>query len=143
MTKRFIEDEDNDMIDGILQPGGHLRIPMYMRDGITPNPDLTPVQRAIAAAAATKDAVTFDSASHKPGHRFASTTDNAKRDALYDAADRELSDAWKTKAPPPTGSYPEGTGHEGDNSRRDAQQIKDSAYAEYDLRIQNSWRNQS
>src|SRR5450759_3427951 len=50
MTRRFIEDDDTDMIDGILQPGGHLRVPMFLKDGVTINPDLNAVQRAIAAS---------------------------------------------------------------------------------------------
>jgi hypothetical protein len=98
---------------------------------------------------------------------------DAAKEGAYADRDRDLSNSWRgnTGAAPPAGSYPEGTGHEGractvdgapgtlraipghdgwlrcvadtNDSRPDAQQIKDSAYSEYDLRIQNSWRTAS
>jgi hypothetical protein len=152
MTKRFIEDDDDsDMIDGILQPGGHFRMPMFLRDG-SPNPALSPRQRAIAA---TRDTATFDAASHRPGHRYPSGTNDslhqpgyrygvhdAAMEKVYADSERAMNDAWKSKTLP-AGSDPEGTSHEGDNNRRDAQQTKDAVYSEYDLRIQNSWRTSS
>jgi hypothetical protein len=186
---RFEDDSDRDMIDGILQPNGHFRVPVFLRDG-APNPSLTPVQRAIAVTgqhdAATFDAATFDAASHRSGHRYAidaaplndaqrlryGVFDGAKEKA-YSDSDRDLANSWRgnTGAAPPAGSYPEGTSHEGractvdgapgtlraipghdgwlqcvadtNDSRSDAQQIKDSAYSEYELRIQNSWRTAS
>jgi hypothetical protein len=61
MTK--FEDE-SDLIDGILQPGGHLRVPMFMKDGSI-NPSLNSVQRSIAATR-QRDTATFDAASHRP-----------------------------------------------------------------------------
>lgn len=152
-----IEDEEADMIDGILQPNGHFRVPMFLRDS-SPNPALSERQRAIAAAAATHDAMTFDAASHRPGHRYPSGTndstnnpqrlrygvfDGAKEKA-YSDSDRDLTEAWRGSKSPPAGSYPEGTSHEGSACTVDgAQQTMDAAYAEYDLRIQTSWRNQS
>jgi hypothetical protein len=140
MTKFIDDDEDAILQNGILRDGAHLRVHMYAKDG-APLPGFTDVQRAIAAS---HDAVTFDASLHKPGHRFPSgTTDAAKRAAMYADADRALSDAWRSKAPP-TGSYPEGTSHEGSACTVDgAQQTMDAAYAEYDLRIQNSWRTAS
>src|ERR1019366_9261021 len=71
MTRRlFIDDEENDrdITDGVLQPAGHFRMPMFLRDG-APNPRLSPNQRANTAA--TRDTATFDAASHRPGHRYA------------------------------------------------------------------------
>jgi hypothetical protein len=155
---------------------------MMMRDS------LTDVQKAIAATydATQSDASTFDAASHRPGHRFPSGTQDslhkhghrygvhdAATEKAYADAESDLSNSWRgnTGAAPPAGSYPEGTSHEGractvdgapgtlraipghdgwlqcvadtNDSRPDAQEIKDSAYSEYDLRIQNSWRTAS
>src|ERR1035437_225382 len=146
---RFIEDDDSDMIDGILQPGGRLRVHMYAKDG-APLPGFTDVQRAIAA---TRDAATFDAASHRPGHRYPSGTNDSTnnpqrlRYGVFDAAkekayadrDRDLTNSWRGN----TGAGA-GPGSDTNNdSHCDAQQTMDAAYAEYDLRIQNSWRNQS
>ena len=156
MTRRFIQDEeDASLLNGILQNGMHLRVPMFLRDGITPNPALSERQRAIAAAtrdAATFDTATFDAASHRPGHRYANDSvpmndaqrlrygvfDTAKEKAYADR-DRELNNSWRgnTGAGTSTGS------DTNNDSRFDAQQTMDAAYAEYDLRMENSWRNQS
>ena len=175
MPRRFIEDNNTDMLDGILQPGGHFRVPMFLRDGVTINPVLNASQRAIVGMQ-QHDAATFDASLHKPGPRYgtndAARDAAAKRDAAYEEYQRYITDAWKSKAPP-AGSYPAANGanvgdscpingspgklraiagHDGwlqcvadtnNDSRRDAQQTMDAAYAEYDLRIQNSWRNQS
>ena len=111
MTPRFIDtDEENETF--ILRDGERLTIPLMMRDS-SPNPRLSPVQRAIAAA--THDAVTFDAASHRPGYRHPATNDAAAHAATisarnaYEIYQREISDAWKSKSPP-SGSYPEGNG---------------------------------
>src|ERR1035437_9484339 len=155
MTRfRFVDvdEKETDMLDGMLQPGGHYRVPMFLRDNVTINPSLTPVQRAIAATrqhdAATFDASTFDAASHRPGHRYPTGTndstnnpqhlrygvfDTAKEKAYADR-DRELTNSWRGN----TGAGA-GPGSDTNNdSRRDAQQTMDAAYAQYDLRIQNS-----
>src|ERR1035437_2087917 len=151
---RFEDDSDRDMIDGILQPNGHFRVPMFLRDG-APNPSLTPVQRAIALTrqhdAATFDAATFDAASHRPGHRYAidaaplndaqrlryGVFDTAKEKAYADR-DRELTNSWRGNTGAGTS-----TGSDTDNDfRRDAQPTMDAVYSEYDLRMENSWRNQ-
>ena len=70
MTRRFIDDDENETL--ILRDGERLVVPLMMRDG-SPNPRLSPTQRAIAATrdAITFDAATFDAASHRPGHRYA------------------------------------------------------------------------
>jgi hypothetical protein len=152
MTKPFVRFIDDD--DSILKDGQHLRVPMFMKDGITPNPALSPVQRAIAVThdAATFDASTFDAASHRPGHRYANDSvpmndaqrlrygvfDTAKEKAYADR-DRDLTEAWRGN----TGAGA-GTGSDTNNdSRRDAQPTMDAVYSEYDLRMENSWRNQS
>jgi hypothetical protein len=142
---RFIDEDDENYI---LKDGESRSCRLMMKDSITPNPALSSVQRAIAAShgdATTFDASTFDAASHRPGHRYSNdTAAAATRDAMYADADRKLSDAWKTKAPPPSGAYPEGTSHAGGACTVDgAQQTMDAVYSEYDLRIQNSWRTAS
>ena len=150
---RFIDDSDE-----ILRDGQTLSVRLMMRDG-SPNPALSERQRAIAAAThdtATFDASTFDAASHKPGHRYANDAAplndaqrlrygvfDAAKERAYADRDRDLINSWRGSKSPPTGSYPEGTSHEGDNNRCDAQQTMDAAYSEYDLRIQNSWRTAS
>ena len=142
---------------------------MYMKDG-SPKPGFTPVQHAIAAA--THDAVTFDANLHRPGHRYPSGTNDAavKRATMYDTIDRELSDAWRSKAPP-TGSYPANDANEGDActidgapgtlraiaghdawlecrplAKSDAMPVTDArerAYADYQRDLETSWRKQS
>jgi hypothetical protein len=147
---RFIEDDD----DRILQDGETRTVKMYMKDG-SPKPGFSPLQHAIAAA--THDAATFDASLHKPGHRYANdaaplndaqrlrySVFDAAKERAYADRDRELTEAWRGSKSPPTGSYPEGTSHEGNACTVDgAQQTMDAAYSEYDLRIQKSWSNQS
>ena len=130
MTRRFIDDDENETF--ILRDGERLTVPMFMKDGGI-NPRLNAVQRAIATTQ-QRDAATFDAASHRPGHRYPSGTNDS----------RDNAGAGTINNAPPTGSYPEGTSHEGSACTVDgAQQTMDAAYAEYDLRIQNSWRTAS
>src|ERR1019366_3879027 len=99
-------DDDSTDERGLLKDGHIMRTSMMMRDS------LSPMQKAIAAAhdATQYDASTFDAASHRPGYRRASgTNDAAAKRAMYDTIDRELSDAWRSKAPP-AGSYPAASG---------------------------------
>jgi hypothetical protein len=167
MTRRFTDDDDS-----ILKDGERLIVPMFMKDG-SPNPALSPIQRAIAA---THDAMTFDAGMHRPGYRYPSSTAAmsdaaAKRNTAYNDYERDRTDAWKSKAPP-AGSYPANGANEGDactvngspgslraipghdgwlqcvadtnnDTRRDSQQTMDAAYSEYEWRIQNAWRSQS
>jgi hypothetical protein len=144
MTRRFEDDDE------ILKDGQHLRVHMYAKDGITPLPGFTDVQRAIARS---HDAVTFDAASHRPGHRYPSGTNDSTNnpqslrygvfdtgmEKAYADADRELTNSWRgnTGAGASTGS------DTNNDSRRDAQPTMDAVYSEYDLRMENSWRNQS
>jgi hypothetical protein len=160
MTRRFIDDDENETF--ILRDGERLTVPMFMKDGGI-NPRLNAVQRAIATTQ-QRDAATFDAASHRPGHRYPSGTNDSLHqpgfrygvtdtamEKVYADRDRIMSDSWRDNAgagtinnAPPTGSYPEGTSHEGSACTVDgAQQTMDAAYAEYDLRIQNSWRTAS
>src|SRR5664279_5802595 len=98
MTRRFIDDDD------ILKDGQTLRVPMIMRDG-SPNPTLTPVQRAVAA---TRAAMTFDAASHRPGHRYANNAAplndaqrlrygvfDAAKEKAYSDAESDLTNSWR------------------------------------------------
>jgi hypothetical protein len=133
MTKTKIRDDDNDAFDsnGRLKDGRHATVPMFMKDGKTLNPDLSPAQRVAAAVAATRQAMnSFDSSMHRmhrPGFRYAAdavgfTADSAAaavvaRDAAYESYDRRQSDAWRGKtrdAPPPEGGYSADDYSEGD-----------------------------
>ena len=148
MTKHFDDDD-------ILKDGETITVKMFMKDGAI-NPSLNLVQRAIAATR-QHDAATFDAASHRPGHRYANDAAplndaqrlrygvfDAAKERAYADRDRDLINSWRGSKSPPAGSYPEGTSHEGRACTVDgAQQTMDAAYAEYDSRIQNAWRNQS
>jgi hypothetical protein len=142
MTKILDDDDD------ILKDGETRTFKMYAKDG-SPLRGFTPVQRDVAA---TRAAMTFDASLHRPGHRYASDTAplndaqrlrygvfDAAKEKAYANRDRELTNSWR-------GNIGAGTSTSSDtnnDSRRDVQQTMDAAYAEYDLRIQNSWRNQS
>jgi hypothetical protein len=143
MTRRFIDDDDD-----ILKDGETLTVKMYMKDG-SPNPSLTPVQLAIAA---TYDAMTFDASLHRPGHRYANDAApledaqrlrygvfDAAKEKAYADSDRDLTEAWRGN----TGAGTSSGSTTNNDSCRDAQPTMDAVYSEYDLRIQNSWRNQS
>ena len=148
MTNRF-QDSDDDEDTTLLKDGQTITVKMYALDG-SPLPGFTDIQRAIGAA--THDTATFDASLHKPGHRFPSgtqdslhkpshrygVTDTAKEKAYADR-DRELNNSWRgnTGAGASTGS------DTNNDSRRDAQPTMDAVYSEYDLRMENSWRNQS
>jgi len=121
------DDDDKVLKNGILQDGKTLRTSMFAKDGKTPNPDLTPVQLAIAATRAATQS--FDSSLHRPGYRYGAATgtgdtaaahpptrfgvhDSAREDA-YAERDREMADAWQSSKSPPSGAYPVGTSQEG------------------------------
>jgi hypothetical protein len=131
---RFIEDDDT-----ILKDGERLTVPMFMRDGAI-NPNLNPVQRAIAA---TRDTATFDAASHRPGHRYPSGTNDslhqpgfrygvhdAAMERAYADAERDLTNAWNSNKA----------------GRTDAMPVADSreaAYSDYQRNLEKSWRTAS
>jgi hypothetical protein len=91
-----IEEEDD--ADGILQPNRILRVPMMMRDS------MSPLQRSVADAKMARDAAKqrfgLDDALalHKPGQRFC--TDQTARARVEQARAegiREMCDAWQRK----------------------------------------------
>jgi hypothetical protein len=152
MTRFIDEDDNSDMIDGILQPGGHLRVPMFLRDGVTISPVLNASQRAIVAmqqrdAQPTRmtvvDALGRSDQFHlsRPGARYAvydtsstehavHATHRAMRDEAYAAVRAETSNAWK-----------KGTSREIatslDSATTDA---RENAYQDYQNFISNAWR---
>jgi hypothetical protein len=106
---------DDDQFDerGIVRDGGVVRVPLYLRDGITPNPDLTPTQRSVAQHArrfADGRQRLHDGRGHAPGNRpgfVFDTIDRATVDAVEQArADYQddLVNAWRggDSAPLPT-----------------------------------------
>ena len=143
MTRHFDDDD-------ILKDGETISVRLMMKDGMI-DPALSPVQRAIAASR-QHDAATFDASLHRPGHRYANDAAplndaqrlrygvfDAAKEKAYADRDRDLTESWRGN----TGAGA-GTGSDTNNdSRRDGQQAMDAAYAEYDLRIQNSWRTAS
>ena len=82
-------------IDGrrkrILRDGHVLRVPLMLRDGI--NPSLTALQRSVANRYALSDA---ELASCRPGFRYPRSRSRAAADrqAMYDAYDKAVSDAY-------------------------------------------------
>jgi len=155
MTRRFIDDSDSetDMLDGILQPGGHYRVPMFLRDGVTINPDLNAVQRAIAAsrqrdAQPTRmtvvDALGRSSQFYlsRPGSRYAVHDGGGTGHAIYathramcDEARREantdLTNAWKKNTSREIGPSLDSA------SITDA---RERAHEDYQNYISNAWR---
>ena len=93
-------EEENE--DAILQDGERLRVPLYLKDGITPNPRLTPTQRgkAIAQQSLVTDGTANPLAMHRPGFRYwADNNQRAINDAVkaeaYNAADTRAANAWR------------------------------------------------
>lgn len=74
--------------DDIVQDGQRVSVPLMLMDS---------VQQAIAATGA-------GTARNKPGFVAADSANVEARQALYDAADRKLSEAWKNPAPLPASS---------------------------------------
>jgi hypothetical protein len=113
-------DDDNfEWINGkrILKDHGHLRVPMHLRDGRV-NPNLTDVQRAVAA-----NRPSIDSSGRRPGFVF--VDDAATREArarMYALKDLEYENAWRGYDDRPSNEIAKRTkqmtGHY-DNSRED------------------------
>jgi hypothetical protein len=97
--QRRTDDDDQRRDDIILKDGESLRVPMFLRDS-SPNPSLSPMQRAVAATRLRMqaDAMTMADASlHKPGYRFAPSGMTAdQRQNMYDTYDQEISQNYKT-----------------------------------------------
>jgi hypothetical protein len=158
MTKRFYDD-DNDT-DTILRDGQRLRVPLMMRDGITPNPALSARQRAIAASRqrdAQQDHMTVVDALGRSdqlhlrrlgaryfaadGSRVEHATQQtlrAMRGQMYDDIKEEVSNRWRTPSQPPS-AYPV-------DAKSDAMPVTDSreaAYEAHDAWLRDAWRYQS
>jgi len=73
----------------ILRDGHVMRVPLMFRDGI--NPSLSPLQRAVADRHQLSDA---ELASCRPGFRYGGQRAAADRQAMYDAYDKAVSDAY-------------------------------------------------
>jgi hypothetical protein len=116
-------EENEDQRSGILKDGQSVRVSLFMRDGSTINPDLTPTQRAKALhqtqtedAIARKYGLSDARQLHRPG--FRRNTDAAALErsraayAAYDAADavaykhNQAGDTGEFAQAPPVGTYP-------------------------------------
>ena len=101
------EEEENE--DAILQDGQRLRVPLYMRDGVTPQSaadarpsgakQLRSIRRWSSMAATTRLAM------HRPGFRY--LADNNQR-AINDAAKAEAYADVERVTPMPGGARPTG-----------------------------------
>jgi hypothetical protein len=81
---------DNLDENDILRDGQRLRVPMLMRD------HLTPLQRAVATP--------FDASLHRPGFRYAA--DYTPRREALDQYIRDISNAWRPRDAEPPDTYP-------------------------------------
>ena len=145
MNKRRIaeeetEEEEAEELDGILKDGQSVRVSLFMRDGSI-SPDLLPHQRgkalhqedAVARRFGLSDALQL----HRPG--FRRNTDVAALARVQQAyTDAETADAnaWKGAA------RTHDAGDKAPAQRQDpAIDVKQAAYAEYEKRMSNAWRN--
>ena len=151
MTKRFYDDDDD--TDTILRDGQRLRVPLMMRDGITPNPALSEKQRAIAASRqrdaqqnhmTVVDALGRSDQLHlrRPGARYFAAdgrgvehsvqqTLRAMRDEAYASASADASNAWKKGGDREIGMSLDSA------SITDA---RERAHEDYQNYISNAWR---
>jgi hypothetical protein len=131
-------------------------VPMFLRDGAI-NPVLNEVQRAVVGMR-QRDTATFDAASHKPGFRHASGTNdslhqpgfrygvtNDATERAYADADRAMNDAWRSKAPASadaSNAWKKG-GEREIGMSLDSASITDArerAHEDYQNYISNAWR---
>jgi DnaJ-class molecular chaperone len=87
------DDDDDGVFDkhGILRDGKSVRVPLFMRDG------LSPVQQAVAQSSVSVTDGQGDTVGlHRPGFRLADAAAPLRaRDAAYSAYERELTTAWR------------------------------------------------
>jgi hypothetical protein len=128
------EEEEDDALDarGLLRDGRSLRVPLFLKDG-APNPELTPLQRAVAETQTRKPLVTDGGtdplAMHRPGFRVSTNPRErmAADAALTEAYEaRELADreAWRSSDDYPLNDNARGTSRsqrEGDSCSIDGQ----------------------
>jgi hypothetical protein len=143
--RRVTDDEDESIFDerGILRDGATYRVKMTAADGITPNPDLSPLQQAIVRDRQRRPTVhdgrggtaANSTAMNRPGYRIADTAHDGRR-AAYDSAADALENAWRTTATDDATDEkkPKPTQHDGTMS------ATDRAYAEYDENLREKWR---
>jgi hypothetical protein len=99
MTQRYEDFHEDDAYDenGLLRDGHKIRVPLTMRDAMTPLQREIATQRArITDASGNCDGFAFS----RPGYRI--LVDAAARDARETAYAEYLDDltnAWRTKAP--------------------------------------------
>lgn len=97
-----IDDDDPNTNNQIIPDGGRIRVPMMMRDSI-PNPNLSPLQRAVAQNSQGGQARFVDAAGRPAGNRpgFIFSTDTnladarATREAEYQRREDYMTNAWR------------------------------------------------
>ena len=97
MPKRY-DDDDGDAFDerGLLKDGRRVRVPLMMRDG------MSPLQRSVAEdAAARRFGLRNALDLHQPGPRFCTdAVANDAREQAYQEMCDELVNAWRTPSAP-------------------------------------------
>ena len=138
-------DDDDDEEDGILRDGDRHRIPVMMKDGTcsyfpsvprSPNTMTTHdrdraefLSHCLNAPIDTVDSIN----DHHPT--------NDERQRAYDEYNERISNAWwRSKAGEPEPStLANSPMHQ---TQDEIDRVKDAAYAEYEQRLVNGWRNQ-
>jgi hypothetical protein len=141
LAERLEEEENEDA--AILQDGQRVRVSLFMRDGTTINPNLTPSQRAKALhnQPLVTDGSSNPMAMHKPGFRYLSDArqrainDGIKNEA-YQEVEKAAANAWRNTGGMESNT---GTGAPGRSASapapRDAADAKAAAYAAYDAEM--------
>jgi hypothetical protein len=122
--------------DDILRDGQRLRVPMMMRD------HLTPLQRAVLDHNTVVVDDSGDTALNRPGYRYIQGMDRSE-EARNDYI-RDTMNAWRSPPPtpptaPPTGTVPNDTPPRFMDAVQ-AEEIRHKAYQDYVARLCDAWR---
>lgn len=127
-----------------LRDGDRLRVPMYMRDS------MTPIQRAVAEDVAARSAPIVDGLGRPAGQRsgFCYAAASATQVTLRHLADQarrewidEMQTAWQRKLPGEcVPAAPRQDAVPRTMSVADAQAIRDAAYRQYCDELVNAWK---
>ncbi len=128
-TDRRQDDDANPFNErGVLKDQRSHRVPMYAMDALP---------RDVARHFARVTDPTGDGGLHRPGFRVSDTITRDR--SIYDSYDAEIASAYKN-----VGAGEREALGQRVNRQEDAASVKDdrdSAYQEFENRIQNAWRN--
>jgi hypothetical protein len=118
-------------MDDILRDGQRLRVPMMMRD------HLTPLQRAVLDHSTMVVDDCGDASLHRPGYRYIQGMDRSEK-ARNDYI-RDTVNAWRGPTPPtPVDTVLDDPPRFMDAAQ--AEQIRHKAYEDYVTRLCDAWR---